>query len=135
VTVEQDGTPLARIDAWPLFSGPITQIVTWEKFVVFGWNDQVHIVNPITREVISFPCDGYFGHLYPIAEQLLIADASCLISIDRRGARLWKSVRLGIDGVTVDRVKNGIIIGQGEWDPPGSWRPFRLTLTNGAPAA
>lgn len=135
LTVEQDGVPFARVDAWPLAAGPFTQAVTWKHFVVLGWNDHVYLVDPCTREVISVECDGYFGHLYPTDDHLLIADASRLICINERGKRLWESSSLGIDGVVVDDVRDGIIIGQGEWDPPGGWKPFRRELATGEPAA
>ena len=135
VTIEQDGLPVARIDAWPLAAGPFTQIVMWKNFVVLGWNDQVHFVDPLTRKFTSVECDGYFGHIYPVEDQLLIADASRLVFVNERGERLWESVPLGIDGVVVDDVRDGVIVGQGEWDPPGGWRPFRLSLQNGQAAA
>jgi hypothetical protein len=131
VTVERDGLPVARIDAWPLVAGPFTQVVMWKEFVVLGWNDQVHLVDPITRKFTSVTCDGYFGHIYPVEDELLIADASRLMCVNERGEHLWESVPLGIDGVIVNDVQDGVVIGQGEWDPPGGWRPFRLSLQNG----
>jgi hypothetical protein len=131
VTVERNGRPLARIDVWPLAAGPFSHVVAWRKFVVVGWGDQVHLVEPLSRQVSSIACDGYIGHLYPVGAQLLIADATRLISVDARGERLWTSDRLGIDGVVVDAVHGGIITGQGEWDPPGGWRPFRVSLESG----
>lgn len=134
VTVERDGLPLVRIDAWPLFSGPFTQVVTWKNFIVLGWNDRVHLVNPVTCEVISIQCDGYFGHLYPVGDRLLIADASRLVCINERGEQIWKNAGLGIDGVVVDDVQDSVIVGQGEWDPPGGWKPFRLSLASGETA-
>jgi len=135
MTVEQDGVPFTRIDAWPLSAGPFTQTATWKNFVVLGWNDHVHIVDPRTREVTTVECDGYFGHLYPVDDHLLIADASRLVCINERGERLWESDRLGIDGVVLDEVKDGVIVGQGEWDPPGGWKPFRLSVVSGRAVA
>jgi hypothetical protein len=58
-------------------------------------------------------------------------DACRLISINERGEQSWASEPLGIDGVVVDEVQDGVIIGQGEWDPPSAWRPFRLSLESG----
>jgi hypothetical protein len=131
VTVERNGVPFARIDVWPLSSGPFRQTATWKRFVLVGWNDHMHVVEPVTREVISIDCDGYFGHLYPVDDRLLIADASRLICIDECGQRIWESAHLGVDGVLVGDVQEGVIDGQGEWDPPGGWRPFRVSLENG----
>lgn len=135
MTVEEDGVPFARVDAWPLSAGPFTQTETWKQFVVLGWNDHAYLVDPLTREVTSIGCDGYFGHIYPAGDRLLIADASRLVCINERGERLWESDRLGIDGVVVDEVKDGVIVGQGEWDPPGGWKPFRLSFASGRAVA
>lgn len=135
VTVEQDGIPFARIDAWPISAGPFTQAETWKRFVVLGWNDHVHLIDPRTREVVSIECRIYLGHIYPVDDLLLIADASGLVCLNERGERLWENASLGIDGVVVDHVHNGIIIGQGEWDPPGGWKQFRLSLASGETAA
>lgn len=131
VTVERDGVPFARIDAWPSSAGPFTQVTTSENLVVLGWNDHVYFVDPFTREVAAVECEGYFGHLYPVDGRLLIADTSRLVCVDLRGERLWVSTPLGIDGVVVDDVQDGIIFGKGEWDPPGGWEPFRLSLNTG----
>jgi hypothetical protein len=135
VTVEQHGVPFARVDAWPMSAGPFTQTETWKNFVVLGWNDCVHLIDPRTREVTTVKCDGYFGHLYSAGDHLLIADASRLVCINERGERVWESDRLGIDGVVVDAVLDRVIVGQGEWDPPGGWRPFRVSLESGKATA
>ncbi len=135
VTVERDGMPFARIDAWPLWNKLFTQALAWKHFIVLGMQEDVHLVDPLTREVSSIACDGYFAHAYPLNDQLLIADASRLVCINERGEQLWKSDTLGIDGVVVDDVREGVIVGQGEWDPPGGWKPFRLDLASGEAAA
>lgn len=135
VTVERDGLPFARIDAWPSSAGPFTQSAIWKQFVVLGWNDHAHLVDLLTLKVTSVECDGYFGHAYPLDDCLLIADASRLICLNERPVQAWVSDSLGIDGVIVDDVRDGIIVGQGEWDPPGGWKPFRLTLATGEPVS
>lgn len=135
VTVERNGVPVARIDAWPPFAGTFTQAEARRKFIALGWNDHVYLVDPITSEVISVECDGYFGHLYPVGGRLLVADASRLVCLNEIGERLWESDALGTDGVVVNDVRDGVVIGEGEWDPPGGWKPFRLMLATGEPAA
>ena len=122
VTVELDGRPLARVDAYCGDFNPFTQLVTWGPFVALGCGRRVHLVDPAARRVIDVACDGYFGHLYPLDEHLLVATASELICLGTDGDTRWRRDDLGIDGV---------IAGQGEWDPPGGWRPFRLGLADG----
>ena len=47
------------------------------------------------------------------------------------GSLLWTSEELGIDGVVVNDFDHDIIRGDGEWDPPGGWRPFAVNANNG----
>jgi hypothetical protein len=132
MTIKRDGEPFARVDAWPIYGGPFTEVLSWGRFVVLGWNSDVHLVDPLTREVHSVECDLYFGHLYPIDDRLLIGTDSHLICVDEQGNVRWKSGRLAIDGVVVDAVRDGgIIHGRGEWDPPEGWQPFRVSLDTG----
>jgi hypothetical protein len=135
VTVERDDSPHTRIDAYVEYGGAFCELITWAGFVVLGWGDAVHLVDPARRAVRRVDCDGYFGHLYPSEAHLLIASASELICVNQAGEPLWRRAGLGLDGVIVDRADDGFIEGQGEWDPPGGWRPFRLSLATGALAA
>ena len=135
VTVERDGTPFARVDAYAAWRGPFTELIVWQRFVVLGWDEVVHLIDPAIRETRGIPCDGYFGHLYALDDRLLIATASELICIDRGGEMAWRRANVGIDGVVVHRINDGIVIGAGEWDPPGGWRPFRLLLATGESTA
>jgi hypothetical protein len=47
------------------------------------------------------------------------------------GNLVWQSDVLGIDGVIVDDVDNALIRGRGEWDPPGGWKPFAVSVKTG----
>lgn len=47
------------------------------------------------------------------------------------GRVLWRGDRLGIDGVIIDGVEDGVIHGHAEWHPPGGWRPFHRELADG----
>jgi len=132
VTVERDGSPVARIDAYAEYDGPFTELIVWGKFVVLGLDRAAHLIDPLSRQSLSIECDGYFGHLYPLDDRLLIATASALICLDQEGKTVWMRESLGMDGVVVERIADGIVAGKGEWDPPGGWQPFRLFLTTGA---
>lgn len=133
VTIERDGQPFARIDVWQSRSGPFEHVSVWGRFVVLGLGDRVHLVDPITRDATSFVCDGYFGRVYPVGDALLIADSARLSCLDAHGAKVWESDPLGIDGVVVEDVRDSVVVGSGEWDPPGGWRPFMLSLSTGKP--
>lgn len=43
----------------------------------------------------------------------------------------WENRGLGIDGVLVHEISGDVIAGEGEWDPPGGWKPFRVRLNTG----
>jgi hypothetical protein len=137
VTVERDGEPVLRVDLYErepahyAFQG----VLTWADRIVIGFGCHVHLVSPASRTVATFPLSGYFGHLYALQERLLVADAERLHCFGRDGLALWRSAQLGIDGVTVRNVADGIIEGDGEWDPPGGWKPFRILLSSGASVA
>lgn len=136
VTVDHDGRPFARVDYY-LTPGcrTFTEAIAWGRFVVVGASGAAHLIDPRSREVRSIPFETYFGNFHPLPDRLLIAGASELVCLDERGEILWKRDDLGIDGVIVDRVEDGIVHGQGEWDPPGGWRPFQLALSSGMSGA
>jgi hypothetical protein len=135
LTIERDGEPYARIDAWPLHGGPFVECIVWREYVVFGWGRSAHLINPLARDVRSIDSEIYFGHLYPLAEKLLVASESDLACLNAQRNVVWRSRRLGIDGVVVDHVAGDLIIGKGECDPPGGWQPFQLSLESGRPVA
>jgi hypothetical protein len=73
----------------------------------------------------------YFGHLYLDDKLFYVADASGLHCVDRNGKVIWKNKKLGIDGVEVEEFADEVILGTGEWDPPGGWRKFKLSKLTG----
>jgi hypothetical protein len=133
ITAEKDGRPHLRIDAYAEHAGPFEELLVWREFVVLGWADVVHLVDLRSRNVCSVSCHLYFEQLYPCDKYLLIASASELVCLNEQAAEVWRRGDLGIDGVVIDRVDNGLIEGRGEWDPPGDWRPFRLVAATGRP--
>ena len=133
VTVEREGEPLLRVDVYDreASSKPFREVAAWAELIVIGFAGHVHLVWPVRATVKTFPMNGYFGHIYATQESLLIADAERIHCFDQRGSVLWRSETVGIDGVVVHNVEDGIIAGEGEWDPPGGWRPFLLLLSSG----
>lgn len=134
LTIERDGEPFARVDAWPLHGGPFVECLVWREYVALGWGRSLHLIDPVARDARSIDFEIYFRHLYPLAEKLLVASESDLTCLDVQRDLVWRSGRLGIDGVVVDRVVDDLVIGKGEWDPPGDWQPFRLSSRTGQAA-
>jgi hypothetical protein len=132
VTVDRDGEPFLRIDVYlgDEFSC-FEQAVVWRDLVVIGLGGSVHVVPLSGGPPRTIPLGGYFGHLYPHDEFLLVASADRLRCFDRTGRVVWTSEDLGIDGVVVTRIDGDTIHGEGEWDPPGGWRPFAIDVRTG----
>jgi hypothetical protein len=133
VTVESEQGPALRVD---LYSSTdecfaFEEVRLWSGFVAIGWGGHLYLVNLQTRQALVLDLDNYFGCMYPAEGCLLAASSERLFCIAPDGSLLWQSGSLGIDGVTVDCVQNGVVQGQGEWDPPGGWRPFSISLLTG----
>jgi hypothetical protein len=104
----------------------------WRRWLVVGFGHSLHIVDLDEGTPQTFALGSYFGHIYPLDACLLVASAEHLHRLDPDGSMKWRSAQLGLDGVVVERVLADAVDGQGEWDPPGGWRPFRVSLDSGA---
>ncbi len=133
VLVELDGEPVRRIDIYGLSLDcyPFEELIVWRDFIVLGFGGRVYLIAQDSKEFYIYLQDGYFGHLYPTENYLLVASAGDLSCIGPDGAVVWITEALGIDGVVVDEITTETIYGQGEWDPPGGWRPFRVDARTG----
>jgi hypothetical protein len=136
VAVESDEKPLLRIDLYVSSDETFAfeDVQAWSTFLVVGWGEHLYLVDPSTRHFLAIHLGSYFGHMYPAESHLLIASAQRLFLISLDGVVLWQSEALGIDGVVVNEVNGGVVHGEGEWDPPGGWRPFSVSLHDGRPA-
>lgn len=135
VTVESEGgDPILRCDLYTsgdpeCFAFQDARI--WKSWVVIGFGHAIHLVGLEGQPSSSVALGCYFGHFYPGDECLLVASCDHLHRFDPDGSKKWRSAQLGLDGVVVHRVAGGAIEGDGEWDPPGGWRPFRVSLASG----
>ena len=133
VLVSRNGQPLLRIDAYrnseELFT--FKAAIVWQVFLVVGWGNRVYLIHAESFAVIEHSLAAYFGGLYPSGDGLLVASGERVHRIAADGSILWQSACLGIDGVIVHDIKDGIISGSGEWDPPGGWQPFQIRWDSG----
>ena len=104
--------------------------VFWQGMFVIGWGDAVYVIDPESTAVTRHDLDAYFGSIYA-GDVLLVASAERVVRLDPNGHVLWTSGPVGMDGVTISDVRDGYIDGDGEWDPPGGWKAFRLRLSDG----
>jgi hypothetical protein len=137
VSVTRDGRPLLRIDVHahaPHYVG-FEEVIVWRDLVVIGFGGYVHAISALDRSVVSVELGSYFGHLYPGRDFVLLASGERLFRLEPDRSVAWKSAPLGIDGVLVHDVGTKVIRGEGEWDPPGGWKPFAVSVADGTPTA
>lgn len=136
VTVGEDDHPILRVDIYAHHPGSFyfQEALVWCGNLIVGFESYVHAVSIANRSAISVDLDSYFGHLYPERDYLLLASGECLFRMEPDRSIRWKSAPVGIDGVLVHDAGPPIIRGEGEWDPPGGWRPFAVLASDGSPA-
>lgn len=138
VTISDDDRPLLRVDVyggWNLGFAAFKDAIVWRKHVFLGFGNGVYVIEPNLRSASKIDLGGtmrYFGAFYVGEDYLLAASAEALLRLAPDGSVLWKAPRLGLDGVVVHSIESGTIKGEGEWDPPGGWKPFVLQLDSGA---
>jgi hypothetical protein len=136
VTVVKDDEPVLRIDVYAY--GPdcfaFEEVIIWHDMVIIGFGSHVHAVSTADRSVVTIELGSYFGHLYPSADYLLVASGERLFRFEADRSLQWKSDVLAIDGVVVHDVGPVVIRGEGEWDPPGGWKPFAIAVVDGKTA-
>ena len=133
ILLARDDHPLLRVDAYPSSEESFTfqDALIWHGFLVIGWGDCAYLIDIDSGSVTKHALGNYFGHVYANDTYLLIASGDRLWRIDRDGSIQWTSDVLAVDGVVVRDVSNNIVSGDGDWDPPGGWRPFTVYLESG----
>ncbi len=133
ILLTQNDQPVLRVDAYPSTeeSFPFNDAIIWHGFLVIGWGDCAYLIDIDSGLATKHSLGMYFGHVYADGEYLLVASGDRLRRFRRDGSIQWTSDVLGIDGVIVGDVTDGIICGDGEWDPPGGWHPYRVYLDSG----
>lgn len=107
------------------------EALEWKQYIIVGIGHQVTFVNLNNHTSTTIDLGCYFGYLYPVDNFLLVASARYLHCFSDTGNLQWISHELGVDGVIVERVNNGVVYGTGECDPPDGWQPFQLNLATG----
>jgi hypothetical protein len=137
VTISDDDRPLLRVDLYGDSSAEtfaFQDALVWRDRVFVGYGHRVYVIDPKkpsgSKILLGSGC-AYFGAFYATQDYLLVACGDSLQRLSPDGTILWRAPDLGLDGVVVTSVENGIIRGEGEWDPPGSWKGFALRLDSG----
>lgn len=134
VTISEGDRPLLRVD---IYGGEetfcFTDAIVWGQRVFAGFGDTLYVIDAAKRTGSAIALGSYFGSFFGAPECLLVASGECLLRLSPAGLVLWKSRPLGLDGIIITGVENGLIKGEGEWDPPGGWKPFAIALDTGLP--
>ena len=134
VLIEESARPCLRVDFYAN-GGELRcfqDLIIWNSWVILGHGESVYFVSPHDAQTRTCKLGDYFGSLYPQNGFLLVASGSSLIRFDDKGDAVWHKTDLGLDGVLVHDIDDGVIHGSGEWDPPGGWRLFRVDLETGS---
>jgi hypothetical protein len=136
VIAEENDKPVLRVDVYVEHGSehsPFAECIAWKQWIAIGIGHHLYLVPLAGDNPSTLDLNDYFGDLYPLDHCLLVASGQRLFCVTTDGVVKWSSSELGIDGVVVSRVRDGIIDGEGEWDPPGGWKPFRIALDSGSP--
>jgi hypothetical protein len=144
VLVERSGRKLRRVDVY-FHEGeyhPHVKSIHWRKWIAIGFGNRAWMVSVENDKALGIELSGtdgsprnYFSDFRAEPRFLLVVGLTGLICLDEEGNLVWRSHQLGIDGVWVDRVADLSVEGHGDWDPPGSVRPFCISLSNGRPVS
>lgn len=132
VTITDDDRPVLRAD---LYAGescaPFKDAIPWGKRVFVGYGDVLYALDPQKQSSSTINLGSYFGAFYAAEDYLLVASGAGLLRLSSGGEVMWRAPQLGVDGVLVKVIEDSLVKGEGEWDPPGDWRPFVLRLRLG----
>jgi hypothetical protein len=117
-----------------------TEALAWAGWIAVGFAGRVVLISIDDRSQRTIALSDsqppvladYFCQLYACSDCLLVGSGRKLFRVDMDGSVGWTSGELGLDGVLVHSVDDGIVSGSGEWDPPGGWRPFAISLKDGS---
>ena len=134
VTIAGNDGPLMRVDLYREPGSPCFQqdALAWGECIFVGFGEAVFVIDPRRKAGSRVELESYFDRFYSTPDYLLVTSGVGISRLSPTGEVLWSSQRLALDGVIVSSVNDGIIFGDGEWDPPSSWRPFRVLLDSGA---
>jgi hypothetical protein len=131
-----DGRPERRLD---LYGEPgsksyfASQALVWGDWIAVGFGWRLYMVSTPEWVVRTVELPSYFQELRAMPDYLLVVFGSGLSRVNAAGAVAWQNDDLAVDGVEIEAIDAGVIRGRGEWDPPGRWRPFAVSLTDGRP--
>lgn len=117
----------------------------WNSWIVIGAGSHIHFLSKDRDKVKTHSLGdssfSYFMAFYTSAEfgqeigdnLLLVASGTGLLLFNEEAELVWQSPELAVDGVIVASIKNNVIYGSAEQDPPDGWVDFAVNLKDGKP--
>lgn len=146
VLISQNGAPILilqlfiRTDADGFcISSAFSGFLCNDHAIAVICGDCFHVIALPSGSYTCFPLNDNVGRLYPLpdiysdwlSQRVLIATYNFVYLVDISRGILWQSEQCAIDGVVIFSVEGDVISGDAEWDPPGGWEPFRMSLSSG----
>jgi hypothetical protein len=94
-----------------------------------------YFFRPPEPETWSFIADRVSGHWFDTVNQLeILASHDSLYAVALNGRVAWQRRHVAIDGIEVDALLDGVLLGHGCYDPPDKWVPFAIRCSDGGDA-
>ncbi|NLR77672.1 rhomboid family intramembrane serine protease [Chitinophaga eiseniae] len=103
-----------------------------DQLLVIGHEDFFYLYDLQQQSnLLRLALNGYFGHCRENNGHFFVTDSTGIYCIDKQGQVRWHNDNLAVDGVIINSFEGKHINADGEWDPPGGWRPFTLDAATG----
>lgn len=114
-------------------SGPFKEAIFIGNLLAIGHHEYFYLFDTIGKNlVLKLKLDFYFSQIRIDNNRIYVADACGIYCLDSNGDISWHQKDLGIDGVIINQFTDSLIIGEGEYDPPGGWIPFKIDIKSGS---
>ena len=107
------------------------QATFWRGWFCFGFCGRAILLREEDGATVEIDLGCYFDEFVAGDDYLLITSGQGIVRLAPDGAIVWRNDELGLDGVLIFDIEGDVIDGQGEWDPPGGWREFLVSLETG----
>lgn len=107
------------------------EFLFWNNLILIGFGEYAYIIELDNLMAQAINLGAYFSEFYPADNQLLILSGQHIHAIGLDNQLQWTADYVGIDGVIIDKVEEDYAYGQGEYDPPGGWKAFKVELSTG----
>ena len=105
--------------------------IFWHGWFAFGFGGRAILFREADSATVEIDFGCYFDEFHPGDDYLLVTSGQGIVRLGPDGAVVWRNDELGLDGVLIFDIEGDVIDGQGEWDPPGGWEDFLVSLATG----